>query len=70
MYGLSRLGYTSLKAEQMRAVESVLKGKDTFVSVYTDWVVGLPRSSSSLNLWLGGRSCAEQAAHATVMPRP
>ena len=25
-YGLSTLGYTSLKAEQMRAVESVLKG--------------------------------------------
>ena len=32
-YGLSKLGYTSLKAQQMRAVESVLKGKDTFVSV-------------------------------------
>ena len=27
--------YTSLKAEQMRAVESVLKRKDTFVSVPT-----------------------------------
>ena len=35
----------------------------------TDRVVGLPTSSSSLNLWLGGRSCAEQTAHATVLPR-
>ena len=26
-YGLSKLGYTSLKVKQMRAVESVLKGK-------------------------------------------
>ena len=34
-YGLFKLGYTSLKAEQMRAVESVLKGKDTFVSTPT-----------------------------------
>ena len=34
-YGLSKLDYTSLKAEQMRAVESVLKGKDAFVSVPT-----------------------------------
>ena len=34
-YGLSKLGYTSLKAEQMHAVESVSKGKDTFVSVPT-----------------------------------
>ena len=32
-YVLSKLGYTSLKAEQMRTVESVLKGKGTFVSV-------------------------------------
>ena len=34
-YGLYKLGYTRLKAEQMRAIESVLKGKDTFVSVPT-----------------------------------
>ena len=34
-YGLSKLGYTSLKAQQMCAVESVLKGKDTFVSIPT-----------------------------------
>ena len=34
-YGFSKLGYTSLNTEQMRAVESVLKGKDTFVSVPT-----------------------------------
>ena len=72
-YGLSKLGYMSLKAQQMRAVESVLKGKDIFVTDRTDRtddrVVGLPRSSSSLNLWLGGRSCAEQAAHATALPR-
>ena len=47
-YGLSNLGYTSLKVEQMRVVESVLKGKDTFVTDRTDRVVGLSRSSSSL----------------------
>ena len=34
-YGLSKLRYTSLKAEQMHAVESVLKGLDTFVSILT-----------------------------------
>ena len=32
---MDSLSYTSLKAEQMRAIESVLKGKDTFVSVPT-----------------------------------
>ena len=44
-YGLSKLDYTSLKAEQMRAVESVLEGKDTFVTDRTNRtnrVVGHP----------------------------
>ena len=36
-YGLPKLGYKSLKVEQMRAVESVLKGKDTFVGVLTSF---------------------------------
>ena len=44
-YGLSKLRYTSLKAEQMRAVESVLKGQDTFVSVPTGFGKSLIFSS-------------------------
>ena len=44
----------------------------TFVSVPTGFgLSGLSVwSSNSLNLWLGGRSCVEQAANVTVLPRP
>ena len=63
-YGLSKLDESEGKPDACRRVSFEGKG------YRTDRVVGLPRSSSSLNLWLGGRSCAEQAAHATVLPRP
>ena len=66
-YGLSKLGYTSLKAEQMCAI-----GKG-YLCQRTNQVWQVPHissPSSSLDLWLGGRFFAEQAAHATVLPCP
>ena len=42
-HGLTRLGYMSLKPEQLSAIDAILRGRDTFVS--TDWirqVTGIP----------------------------
>ena len=34
-HGLTRLGYMSLKPEQLSAIDAILRGRDTFVSVPT-----------------------------------
>ena len=34
-HGLTRLGYMSLKLEQLSAIDAILRGRDTFVSVPT-----------------------------------